>query len=87
MGPQERLIGSLKVFIYRGGREGGRRRKLPKASSEPPKASPEPPKGGGLFRRVFATVLGFDHVFKVFEHFMGLFVRFAYFTLPMDAPD
>ena len=32
-------------YIYRGGREGERRRKPPKASSEPPQASPEPPKG------------------------------------------
>ena len=58
MGPQERLIGSLIFFIYRGGREVGRRRKalflsfllalaspeLPKAYPERPKASPDDPK-------------------------------------------
>ena len=52
MGPLERLIGSFIFFyIYRGGREGARRRKalkdsqsFPKASQSLPKSSPKPPK-------------------------------------------
>ena len=52
MGPLKRLIGSLFFFIYRGGRDGVRRRKAVKASPKTPKgdpktsqASPSLPKG------------------------------------------
>ena len=63
MGPQERLIGSFYfLYIYRGGREGGKKRIFvvseefscfvspPRTSREPPKtlprASREPPEAG-----------------------------------------
>ena len=39
MRPLARLIGSLQIFIYRGGREGGTRRKAPKAFRSPTRAS------------------------------------------------
>ena len=45
MGPLKRLIGSFIFFIYRGGREGARRRKALKGSQSFPKASQMLPKG------------------------------------------
>ena len=44
MGPLKRLIGSLIFFIYRGGREGARRRKAVKGSQSFPKAPHRLPK-------------------------------------------
>ena len=41
MGPLKRLIGSFIFFIYRGGREGARRRKALKDSPKPPTDSPK----------------------------------------------
>ena len=52
MGPLKRLIGSLLFFVYRGGREGARRRKALKGSQSLPKASRRLPNGSqSLLRR------------------------------------